>query len=276
MATDIFTQIVSHEEPMTALGRLAGAGYIHHKTGYLPWRVLGRYALVYVLEGTGKYQDANGLASEIEPGSLMLLFPELAHRYGPGVTGTWAEFHVIFEGKPFDDWREAGVLDSRQPIYRLAPVEDWQTRLVGMIGDGQTVGTVSVARLLALLTEAAATRDTRVTSAERHPWIGKAQFLLMTELNQEKPMAEIARHLGVSYETFRKVFEQQTGVSPARYRASKRLEAARALLLHTDMTCRQIADSLGYPDEFYFSKRFKQFAGLSPRTFRRASEPCDR
>lgn len=270
MQTDVFTSLISQNAPMTALGRLAGAGYIHEKTGYLDWRVLGQYAVVYVLEGQGQYQDANGLASWVDTGDWLLLFPELAHRYGPGHFGRWTEFHVIFEGKPFDTWREAGVLDSSQPIYKLRPIADWAKKLTA-ITEANIKGTVAVARLLALLTEAAATRTLVTTPPPNISWLGQARHLLETELNTDLAMSEVARQIGVSYETFRKTFAQQTGASPAGYRAAKRLDAARALLLHTAMTSRQIADSLGYPDEFYFSKRFKQTTGLSPRQYRQSS-----
>ena len=280
MKTDVYTQVLSADEPMTPLGRLATAGYIHQKTGYLPWRVLGRYALVYVLEGRGKYEDANGLTADIEAGDLLLLFPELAHRYGPGRMGTWAEFHVIFEGRMFDAWRDAGLLDSSRPLYHLKPVAPWQKRLLEIVTtEGippQSSGAVGVSRLLTALTEAAATRSEGGTPPPALPWLNRARHLLETDLNQERSMNAVAVQLGLSYETFRKAFERQVGRSPARYRAEKRMDAARALLLHTPMTSRQIADSLGFPDEFSFSKRFKQVVGVSPREFRRLQEPVER
>lgn len=273
MRTDVYTPVIAPDSPMTALGRLAGGGFIHQKTGYLPWRVLGQYALVYVLEGRGQYQDANGLISEIAAGDLLLLFPELAHRYGPGSRGTWTELHMIFEGRMFEEWRDIGLLDSSRPLYHLEPVEQWQARFLEIAPDS---GIVAVSRLLTVLTEAAATRSITETPSPLLPWLTHARNLLETELSEERPMTEVAAHLSLSYETFRKAFEQQVGISPARYRAGKRMDAARALLLHTPMTSRQIADSLGFPDEFYFSKRFKQAVGLSPRDFRRLQAPDGR
>ncbi len=272
MRTDVFTQIAAPDSPPTAMGRLTGAGYIHRKTGMLDWRVLGRYALVYVLEGRGRFQDAGGTAREVEAGDLLLLFPELAHRYGPGDTGIWAELHILFEGPAFDLARAGGALDSAQPVCRLQPITSWQARLEEAAG---AEGLVAVTRLLAILAEAAATRGAQAGPACL-PWLEAARRLLETELSRELPMTEAAARLGLSYETFRKVFEQQAGVSPARYRAGKRMDAARALLLHTPMTGRQIADSLGFPDEFYLSRRFKQAFGVSPREFRRRQEPGGR
>jgi len=272
MNTDVFTQLAAPDVPSTAMGRLTGAGYIHRKTGTLDWRVLGRYALVYVLEGRGRFADAGGSVQAVEAGDLLLLFPELAHRYGPGDTGTWAEMHILFEGPAFDLARAGGALDSVQPVCRLEPVGHWQNRLEEA---ARAEGMVAVTKLLAILVEAAAMRGSG-TDLARLPWLEAARRLLETDLNRDLSASEVATKLGLSYETFRKAFEQQTGVSPARYRAEKRMDAARALLLHTPMTGRQIADSLGYPDEFYFSRRFKQVSGVSPREFRRRQEPGGR
>ena len=267
MKLDTFVEVLPHNALMTPLGRLAGAGYIHRKTGYLRWRVLGSYALVYVLEGQGRYQDASGSACEVGAGDLIVIFPELAHRYGPGRRGEWSEFHVIFEGPAFDLWRGAGLLDAARPVTRLGPVGEWGERLLA-VADGSPPQTVAVSRLLTLLSEVAATRGEQATPA-RLPWLDQAWHLLGSELSQELSPTDVAARLGLSYETFRKAFEKQVGVSPARYRSDRRLGAAQALLLHTQMSGRQIADSLGFRDEFYFSKRFKQHTGLSPREYRK-------
>jgi len=41
------------------------------------------------------------------------------------------------------------------------------------------------------------------------------------------------------------------------------------MLQQPGSTTRTIAASLGFSDEFHFSRRFKQITGISPREFRR-------
>jgi AraC-like DNA-binding protein len=79
----------------------------------------------------------------------------------------------------------------------------------------------------------------------------------------------VARALGVPYETFRKQFQRYVGVSPARYRTVRRIDAACALLQDSRNTIQSVALRLGFADEYHFSRRFKQVNGLSPRAFRR-------
>ena len=271
MQTNIHTDLISHQEPATPLGRILGAGFLHERTVYLPWRVLRSYALVYVLEGLGHYEDASGFAADVAPGSLVLLFPELAHRYGPRESSRWAELYVIFEGKTFDLWREQGLLDSRRPVWSLLPVGAWQAKLSAIAEPLETASEqgslLAVSRLLSALTEAAALHPALLTPAVV-PWLGEAKALLAADLGGDRTAAEVAGKLGLSYETFRKTFERHAGISPARYRAFERLHAAQSLLAQTGMTSRQIADSLGFPDECYFSRRFRQRFGISPRGYR--------
>jgi AraC family transcriptional regulator, transcriptional activator of pobA len=41
-------------------------------------------------------------------------------------------------------------------------------------------------------------------------------------------------------------------------------------LLHTDKPVKQVADALGFKDEYYFSRFFKKHIGLSPKSFRQS------
>lgn len=56
-----------------------------------------------------------------------------------------------------------------------------------------------------------------------------------------------------------------------KYRLIRRIDRACELMQQGRLTDRQIAECLGFCDEFYFSRRFKQNTGKSPRP---ASRPC--
>jgi len=81
-------------------------------------------------------------------------------------------------------------------------------------------------------------------------------------------MPRIARALGLSYETFRKEFARETGQPPARYRLHRLIEQARLLIAGRNLSNKQIAETLGFYDEFHFSRHFRQVSGQSPREFR--------
>lgn len=235
-------------------------------------RTFGRYAVVLVTHGSGLYQDANGLHQNLQAGNLIVVFPELPHRYGPGPDQAWQEYFLTFEGQAFDLWRETGVLRTHQPVWRLRPIQRWLKRMTAIRQAGDP-DHVEVARLLTWLSEGHAKQPERLDQPEAYdPWLKRAKALLEADLEQPMNLTKAAERLEVTPDHLRKRFAQATGVPPMRYRAERAIAQARMLMRTTAMTDQQIADALGFCDAFYFSRRFKQLTGASPRAYRRSLE----
>lgn len=274
--------LLLQDDSPTPLGRLRLAGYIRGGRGVVPpepLRVYGSYAVMCVLRGTGGYRDANGLARPLAAGDAVLVFPELGHWYGTRGHQTWDEMYVVFDGPAFDQWRAAGVLDAARPV--AAYPEGFPDRLRALLEEagrpsGNTQRMRHVTSLLALLSELTASGDADSAVTGGPTWAAQARAALDTDLGLEMDMAEVAADLGVSYESFRKRFLREVGVPPARYRTQRRIEAAKALLRYSPrMTNRQVAETLGFADEYHFSRRFTQITGGTPREFR-ADSPDER
>ncbi len=60
-----------------------------------------------------------------------------------------------------------------------------------------------------------------------------------------------------------------TGLSPNAYLQNLRLISAREMLLSTEDSIERIALSVGFKNQFYFSRCFKDFAGESPLSYRK-------
>ena len=58
------------------------------------------------------------------------------------------------------------------------------------------------------------------------------------------------------------------GTSPSRYLTDLRMQKAKKLLLDSQLSIKEIAARVGYPDPFHFSKSFKNAVGMSPAQFR--------
>ena len=105
------------------LGEITLAGTISKSRGirHEKPRVFGQWALVYLVEGTGRYHDARGTDIPLRAGDVILVFPELAHSYGPEPGGIWNELYVCFRGPVFEAWREAEIFDVRNPAFHWKP-----------------------------------------------------------------------------------------------------------------------------------------------------------
>ncbi|MEC0210711.1 AraC family transcriptional regulator [Paenibacillus ehimensis] len=77
-------------------------------------------------------------------------------------------------------------------------------------------------------------------------------------------LAELA---GLSPWHYSSLFKKMTGKTPTDYLTETRVNRAKEKLLWSDARIKDIAQSVGYSNEFYFSSRFKQVTGVSPTEF---------
>jgi AraC-like DNA-binding protein len=259
---DIKQRITYETTPGSPLGRIVVAGLLKNHAGVpeKPMRTLGVYALVYLLNGKGTFQDGMGARIRVAPGDLWMVFPEVPHWYGPARGSFWDEFFVVFSGPMFDLWRVKGLLDPAHPVRHLEPLDYWLRRLEDVV-HAETDSLQKVCSLQHLLAEVL--EGTDVSRSPR--WLAHACNLLQE--GTETPQ-EVARSLGMSYETFRKRFSSAAGASPGHYQTMKAMDKACALMVAGGMTNKQIAERLNFCDEFHFGRRFKQVMGLTPTQFR--------
>lgn len=269
------SQILYYNDLPTPLGQITTVGVLYGGTGTERgvMRIYGAYAVVYFLEGTGEYCDTNGFQHQIIPGDLVLVTPELPHRYTTRPGRYWSECYLIFDGPIFDLCHTQGILNSAHPVVHLEPIALWQDRLLSVVTDPSSQSLVEkaaeVSRLLALLLEIYVREGTVPPEQGVPAWLAAAKAALDANMGLEIDLKVMAGNLGVSYETFRKGFQKQYGISPGLYRTRRRIASACQMLKLTTLTHQQIAAHLGFSDEFHFSKRFKQVGGVSPSEYRK-------
>jgi AraC family transcriptional regulator len=72
---------------------------------------------------------------------------------------------------------------------------------------------------------------------------------------------------------FVRQFRKAAGMPPMRFVRETRLDAARTLLLTTDLPHREIARRVGFGNQCQLARVFRQLAGYSPSQLRRRSTP---
>lgn len=75
---------------------------------------------------------------------------------------------------------------------------------------------------------------------------------------------------GYAEDYIRSEFKKQTGYTPIDFLTKIRIEHAKKLIdIYDDgLSIAEISESCGFNDAIYFSRRFKQFEGISPKNFR--------
>ena len=92
---------------------------------------------------------------------------------------------------------------------------------------------------------------------------------LQHHYNEEVNLNQIASALHYSPSYLTKIFVQQYDTTPSKYMISLRMQKAQQLLAHNpELSVRQIGETVGYPEQGYFSRIFKKYVGVSPLEYR--------
>ena len=96
-----------------------------------------------------------------------------------------------------------------------------------------------------------------------------ARAYLDAHFARGEDLTTVAKHAGVTTAHLSRAFQRRYGISPGRYQNNLRMDAARHLLIHSDLLIKEIAIQLGYPDAYTFSKAFHRHSHGSPCDFRK-------
>lgn len=93
-----------------------------------------------------------------------------------------------------------------------------------------------------------------------------AKNYIHDNMRQQIQLQEIATASNVSTFYMHRLFKQVFGYSPTAYLEHIRMEAAKEKL-RLNFSIKEVAFSVGYTDEAYFSRRFKKCFGMTPKHF---------
>ena len=99
--------------------------------------------------------------------------------------------------------------------------------------------------------------------------IDRAKIYFRDHYNEDISIEAYAVSRNMSTSWFGKSFAEAVGESPKKYLTGLRIRNAQVLLETTDGTIAEIAHIVGYDNPLYFSRVFRNAAGLSPQKYRR-------
>ena len=80
-------------------------------------------------------------------------------------------------------------------------------------------------------------------------------------------MADLCGRFSVSKSTMQKLFQSRMGQGVSHYYQQLKVDAAKRMIREKRYTFTQISEILGYSSVHYFSRHFKQFAGMTPSQY---------
>ncbi|GEP96703.1 AraC family transcriptional regulator [Chitinophaga cymbidii] len=237
-------------------------------------RTLQEYQLIYITKGKGYFSSAHlGQRMPLEAGELLMLFPNEWHTYYPERKDGWSTYWVGFKGGFADNLVNRNFFQKTHPIYHIG----FNELIVDLFNDiieitkqektgFQQITSGMTMHLLGLLYYII--RNNQFEHNNVIHKIEQARLLMREHPGGDISLEEIASSLNMSYSWFRKMFRQYTGLSPTQYQLQIKLRKAKALLLGSSMTIKEIAFLLNFESANYFTLFFKQKTGITPGTFR--------
>jgi AraC-like DNA-binding protein len=118
-------------------------------------------------------------------------------------------------------------------------------------------------RQLSRLSAATAERSTRRDA------LGRVVRYIGGHLADDVALADVAAAADLSPNYVSQLLKKETGKTFVDFLTALRLQKAQELLANTALRIAEISAAVGYVDEAYFARRFRQFLRVSPREYRR-------
>ncbi len=138
-------------------------------------------------------------------------------------------------------------------------------------------GCPDTAAIRQLAVEMAVDYASRMRSLRKGPVrsraIAECMDYIEEHLHDAIPVDALAAHCGLSPDHLIHLFKKETGMPPAGYVRSRRIEAAGILLRYSSYSCSDIAEYLHFSSVSHMSRLFRKQTGLSPSEYRRAQAP---
>ncbi|WP_422658116.1 AraC family transcriptional regulator [Paenibacillus sp. EC2-1] len=103
--------------------------------------------------------------------------------------------------------------------------------------------------------------------SEKKQGLDQTREYIDNHYSDDLTIEQLASIADLSPKYYMDIFKKTYGQSAMEYLAQVRMNKAKQLMLGSQRIVREVAHTVGYKDEFYFSRKFKKEFGLSPSAY---------
>ncbi len=228
--------------------------------------------LVITIAGRGRLRIGKNYY-DLLPGMAFLhnhQDPQVGYHYPPDGSETWRFLWIAFAGKV-----ENIINDLNQYygyIYHLSFNGKIIKRLSAyhhLRGLLQVRAPFAGARMvMEILADLSDNVERELVQTPQSILITKFQQYIIENIASDLSVGQVAAKFQVSREHLTRMFKKQTGTTPHAYITRRRLQLACDLLQQTNLSCKEIADRVGYKDLTVFYRAFKTVLKITPNALR--------
>ncbi|MGN1205354.1 MAG: AraC family transcriptional regulator [Eubacterium sp.] len=232
------------------------------------------FLLHIVLDGEGTFTTSEQTYS-LKKNAIFLIYPDQITSYQADADNPWSYIWIGINGAKAESLLRHAGFRPDNPIAYLPNTAPYNAAIEGILSSCQLRFSNELRRfeyLYAFVAQLA--EDLHNPDNESSPSYSQDTYVRYAldyiELNYQHniKISDIAHSVGVSRAYLTKCFKNKMNLSPHEYLIDYRMNLAKNLLTTTKMPINQIASEVGYEDPLSFSKAFKLFTGVSPKTYR--------
>jgi AraC family transcriptional regulator of arabinose operon len=233
------------------------------------------FNLWYIVEGEGTLQTAEA-RYELHPGDCFLLrlwdVNTGKGRPGKPLVVSWVCFNCLDSKGRFLPPKKCPAPREHRRIPDISFFDRLIQRIISSHVEGPSYAAAAVQWLrVALLEVAHHDRRSRLTGLdlERDIMVETLCATIREFPEQVAGMRALAAQAKCSADHLIRIFKRHKGITPWEFVIRCRIEKAGSLLRFSSHSVGQVADLLGYPDIYSFSKQFKAHTGQTPTQYRK-------
>ena len=238
--------------------------------------VRDHYLIHLVVAGRGVYQ-VGGLAFHLQEGDLFLAKPNQLITYAADETDPWEYYWVGFNGACANKLVQQTPFTDQHPLHHCKDPQGVREALYNIyLSRGTEPQCEALMTGYLYLFMAQLMKEAR--DALPNPGSSSSQYVLAAikfiqfNYSHDISVDDIAKAVGVSRSHLYRVFMANVGQSPIDYLTGYRISEACSLLKNSHLSIAEIAVSVGFFDQFYFSRVFKKVKGVPPSKYLAALE----
>lgn len=233
--------------------------------------VRDHYLIHYVARGKGTY-TVNNTVFSLQAGDVFLAKPSQLITYSADRDDPWEYYWVGFNGACANKLVLQLPFHDTQPVHHCAGAESVQQALLNIYlargpephSEALMIGHLYLF-MAELMREALALEPRSGNSSSQY--VINAIKYIQFNYSHDISIDDIAKAVGVSRSHLYRVFMANVGQSPIDYLTSYRISEACFLLKNSQLSIAEIAVSVGFFDQFYFSRVFKKIKGIPPSKY---------
>lgn len=264
---------------LTSLLYVTDIGYYPKAKGHYRTRHEGseQNILIYCTEGQGWF-SVNGVRQEVKKEQFFIIEAGLPHTYAASEADPWSIYWLHFTGEKSHLFRSIynkvysidAAPEARFKDRIILFEEIFQNLEMGYSIENLEYTTLCLWHFIASFRFLSQYRE--VNKEKKGDIIQKAIQYMKNNLPQKLSLEDIAGHVGYSPSHFGQVFLKKTGQTPLNYFNQLKIQKACQLLDFSELKIKEIAEELGFYDQYHFSKVFFKQIGEPPTQYKKRNK----